>query len=168
MHWFALSVKPQHERAVAEQLKVKSLEGYVPFYCSRRRWSDRTKVIELPLFPRYVFCRFQFEDRTKILSILSVTSIVGFGGTPCPVSEQEIETIKSMAGSGLPISPSPALYIGQRVRICEGPLHGLEGILAKEKSRCRVVVNMDLLQRAVAVDVDRDLIAPIEKYASKN
>jgi transcription antitermination factor NusG len=110
MHWFALTVKPQHERAVAEQLKVKSLEGYVPLYHSRRRWSDRTKLIELPLFPRYVFCRFQFEDRTKILSILSVTSIVGFGGMPCPVSEKEIATIKSLAGSGLPIAPSPALY----------------------------------------------------------
>lgn len=168
MHWFALNVKPQHERAVAEQLKVKSLEGYVPLYYSRRSWSDRTKVIELPLFPRYVFCRFEFEDRPKILSILSVTSIVGFGGKPCPVSEREIEIIRSMTGSGLPISPSPVVYVGQRVRICEGALLGLEGILAREKSGCRVVVNMDLLQRAVAVDVHRDLIVPVEKHAWKN
>lgn len=156
-----MTVKPQHERAVAEQLKAKSLEGYVPFYSCRRRWSDRTKVIELPLFPRYVFCRFKFEDRSKILSILSVTSIVGFGGAPCPVSEADIETIKAMAGSGLPVAPSPPVYVGQRVRIVEGALSGLEGVLARDKGGCRVIVNMDLLQRGVAVDVHRDLIMPV-------
>jgi transcription antitermination factor NusG len=161
MQWFALTVKPQHEKAVEEQLKAKSLEGYVPFYSCRRRWSDRTKVIELPLFPRYVFCRFKFEDRLKILSILSVTSIVGFGGTPCAVSEGEIESIKAMVGSGFPVAPSPTVYVGQKVRIVEGALCGLEGVLAREKGGCRVVVNMDLLQRGVAVDVHRDLIAPI-------
>lgn len=161
MDWFALTVKPQHEKAVAEQLKAKSLEGYVPVYSSRRRWSDRTKVIELPLFPRYVFCRFKFEDRPKILSILSVTSIVSFGGSPCPVSDGEIETIRAMVGSGFPIAPSPTVYLGQKVRIVEGALCGLEGILAREKGGCRVIVNMDLLQRGVAVDLHRDLIAPI-------
>jgi transcription antitermination factor NusG len=161
MHWFALTVKPQHERAVAEQLKAKSLEGYVPIYSSRRRWSDRTKVVELPLFPRYVFCRFKFEERVKILSILSVTSIVGFGGRPSPVSESEIETIKSLVSSGLPLAPSPSIHVGQRVRIVEGALCGLEGVLARDKGGCRVVVNMELLRRGVAVDVHRDLLAPI-------
>jgi transcription antitermination factor NusG len=168
MHWFAVSVKPQHERAVLDQLNVKSVEGYVPLYASRRRWSDRTKVIELPLFPRYVFCRFKIEERAKILSILSVISIVGFGGRPSPVSDEEIEIIKNVAGSGLPISPSPAVYVGQRVRICDGALYGLEGILARMKSGCRVIVNLDLLQRAVAVDVHRDLIAPVEERAMRN
>lgn len=167
MYWFALTVKPQHEKAVAEQLKAKSLEGYVPYYSSRRRWSDRTKVVELPLFPRYVFCRFKFEERAKILSILSVTSIVGFGGKPCPLSDGEIQTIQSMVGSGLPIAPSPVVYVGQKVRIVDGALCGLEGVLAREKGGCRVIVNMDLLQRGVAVDIHRDLIAPIggrERY----
>src|SRR5258707_15878791 len=67
MHWFALTTKPRHEMAVVKQLTAKSIEACVPVYRQRRRWSDRTKIIESPLFPRYVFCRFQFEDRLKVL-----------------------------------------------------------------------------------------------------
>lgn len=161
MQWFVLTVKPQHEKAVAQQLQAKSLEGYVPVYSSQRRWSDRIKTIELPLFPRYVFCRFNFEDRTKILSILSVTSIVGFGGSPCPLRESDIETIRSMVSSGIPVAPTRPVYVGQKVRIVEGALCGLEGILAREKGRYRVVVNMDMLQRGVAVDIHRDSLTVI-------
>src|ERR1035441_3489792 len=68
MNWFALVVKPQHEKAVAEQLQAKALEHYLPLYRARRRWSDRMKAVDLPLFPRYVFCRFGFEERLKVLS----------------------------------------------------------------------------------------------------
>jgi transcription antitermination factor NusG len=161
MNWYALTVKPQHERSVAEQLAAKSLEGYVPFYRTRRPWSDRMKTLELPLFPRYVFCRFRFEERLKVLSTLSVISIVGFGGTPCPVTEKEIDLIKRMIDSNLPIMPWPCLRIGQRVRIRQGPLSGVEGILAKEKAAYRVVVNVEMLQRAVAVEIERDLLEAI-------
>jgi transcription antitermination factor NusG len=161
MDWFALTVKPQHERSVAEQLAAKSLEGYVPLYRTRRLWSDRRKTVELPLFPRYVFCRFRFEDRLKVLSTLSVISIVGFGGTPCPVTDKEIDVIKRMIDSNLPIMPWPFLRIGQHVQIRQGPLSGLEGILAKEKAAYRVVVNVEMLQRAVAVEIERDLLEAI-------
>jgi transcription antitermination factor NusG len=101
------------------------------------------------------------EDRLKVLTIRGVVSIVGFGGVPCPVREDEIATIKNMLASGLPLMPWPCLRIGERVRISHGPLSGLEGILAREKSAYRVVVSMELLQRAVAVEVERDLIAPV-------
>lgn len=161
MYWFALTVKPQHERSVVEQLTAKSLEGYVPVYAARHRWSDRVKTVSLPLFPRYVFCRFRFEERQKVLSIFSVTSIVGFGGTPCPVSQEEIDTIKRIIGSNLPIMPWPFLRIGQPVRISEGPLSGVEGILAREKAAFRVVVSVEMLQRAVAVEVERDSLEVI-------
>jgi transcriptional antiterminator NusG len=158
MDWFALTVKPQHERVAAEHLLGRSLEAYVPFCRSKRRWSDRVKVVDAPLFPRYVFCRFSFDDRFKVLRMPSVTAIVGFGGTPCPVSEKEIEAVKRIAGSGLPMMPWPLLRIGQQVRICQGPLSGLEGILAKEKTDYKVVVNIEILQRAVAVEIERDVL----------
>ncbi len=161
MHWFALTVKPHHERAVEAQLNAKSLETYVPFYRSKRRWSDRVKTIELPLFSGYAFCRFRFEDRLKVLSIPSVTSMVGFGGTPCPIPDKEIELVALIVNSGLPITPWPFLRIGDRVRICQGSLSGLEGILAKEKAQFRVVVNVEMLQRAVAVEIQRDSLEAI-------
>ncbi|MBV9294242.1 MAG: UpxY family transcription antiterminator [Acidobacteriaceae bacterium] len=158
MNWFALYVKPQHEKSVAEQLEAKSVHGYVPFFHSKRRWSDRVKAIELPLFPRYVFARFSFEERLKVLSVSSVLSLVGFGGKPCPMSDEEIDRVKSMVDSGLPIMPWPMLRIGQRIRIHKGPLSGVEGVLVREKAAYRVVVNVDLLQRAVALEIDRDLL----------
>lgn len=160
MNWFALHVKPRHERAVEQQLKGRMLEGYSPHYSARRHWSDRVKEIELPLFPRYVFCRFSFEERLKVLSITSVMSVVSFGGVPCPVNDADIATIQGMVASGLPLMPWPCLRIGERVRISHGPLSGLEGILTREKAALRVVVSIELLQRAVAVEVERDLIVP--------
>jgi transcription antitermination factor NusG len=160
MKWFALTVRPQHERAVAERLAAKALEVYVPTYRSRRRWSDRVKMIELPLFPQYVFCQFGFEERLNVLSTLSVNSIVSFGGRPYPLDDQEIAAIKRIEASDVAFTPWPFLRAGQRIRICGGPLKGLEGILAREKAAYRVVVNVNVLQRAVAVEIDRALLEP--------
>ena len=160
MPWFALTVKPQHEKTVAEQLRFKELESYLPLYCSRRRWSDRVKTIQLPLFSQYVFSQFDLGERVRVLQTAGVLSIVSFGGAPCPVETGQLEDLRAIVGSGLPYSPWPFLHAGQRVRICGGPLKGVEGILAREKSEHRVVVNMELLQRAVAVEVARDLVIP--------
>jgi transcription antitermination factor NusG len=143
---------------VAEHLTRKSLEAYLPVFSSRRRWSDRTKTIQLPLFPRYVFCRFGFEQRLDVLGTPNVTAIVGFGGRPCPVTEDEMESLKRIVDSNLPICPWPFVRMGQRVRIREGPLVGLEGILAREKAAYRVVVNVEMLARAVCVEVEREIL----------
>jgi len=168
MNWFALTVKPRHELAVAEQLAAKSLAAYVPLYRRRARWSDRVKIIETPLFPRYVFCRFQFEDRLKVLRTFSVSSIVGFNGVPCPISENEIETVRRIAlSSHLSIVPHPFVRVGQRVRICEGPLIGVEGILEREKGTCRVVVTVEAMQRAIALEIDASLLEPIEELRTR-
>ena len=166
MHWYALTVRPQHEKAVADQLQAKALESYVPLYRARRRWSDRSKTIELPLFSRYTFCRFSFEQRLRVLQTPSVVSIVGFGGKPCPVSDQEIASIRQIVGSGLPMSPWPFVRVGQRVRICRGVLEGMEGILSREKSGFRVVVNVELLNRAVAVEIDREMVCAVAGSAT--
>jgi len=160
MNWYALAVKSQHEKSVAEQLVNKSLESYLPLYRSKRRWSDRVKVIDLPLFPGYVFCRFDFENRMKVLHISSIRQIVGFGGKPCPIDNQVIQDLKAVVGSGLPFNPWPFVRLGERVRVHSGPLEGTEGILIREKSAYRVVINVDLLNRAVAVEVERDLVQP--------
>jgi transcription antitermination factor NusG len=162
MNWFALTVKWQHERVVVQHLEGKLLDAYSPFYRSRRRWSDRMKVLELPLFSGYVFCHMHIADYFEVLNTPSVLSVVGFGGKPTPVPDVEIEAVKALVGSGLPVAPWRCLHIGQRVRICEGPLSGMGGILAREKSGYRVVVNVDLLQRAVAVEVDRDFVKVID------
>jgi transcription antitermination factor NusG len=104
-------------------------EEYVPFYSARRR-----------LFPGFVFCRFDYHRRLPVLITPGVTSIVGFGGDPVPVSESEIDDIKTILASGLPAQPWPFIRVGQPVRIECGSLAGLEGILLREKDTLRVVV----------------------------
>jgi len=158
--WFALSVRPQHEKTTAKVLHNKGLECFLPLYRSRRTWSDRIKHLELPLFPGYVFSRFSCEGRVSILNTPGVISIVGFGRVPTPVSDEEIEAIRKVVASGLPIEPWPFLQIGQRVRIERGPLCGLEGILLEWKGAWRAVLSVWLLKRSVAVEIDRDLVTP--------
>jgi len=158
--WFALTVKPRHEKSVAEQLTGRLLEGFAPTYRARRRRPDRIATLDLPLFPGYVFCRSRFEDRLKVLRLSSVTSIVSFGGKPCPVPDEEIRAVQAMVASGLPVEPWRYLTVGQRVRICQGYLAGLEGILVREKAVDRVVINVDLLGQAAAVEIDRDHLEP--------
>ena len=156
MNWFALTVKPQHEKSVAEHLNGRNVEGYAPTYSVKRHWSDRVKLIDTPLFPGYVFCRFHFDDRRKVLSLPGITSVVGFGGKPCPVADEEIDAVRVMVKSGYPIQPWEYLAAGQRVRIEHGKLAGLEGILVRDKAVDRVVINVEMLGRAAAVEIDRE------------
>jgi len=92
------------------------------------------------------------------LGVPSVRSVVSFYGKPFPVSDKEIEAVKTMVDSGLPVMEWPYLKVGQRVRICEGSMRGLDGILVQEKRGYRVVVNVELLNRAVSVELDRDWV----------
>jgi transcription antitermination factor NusG len=159
--WFALTVRPQHEKTVASALENKDLEGFLPLYRAKRRWSDRVKELELPLFPGYVFCRFCFEDRMAVLTIPSVTSVVSFGNQPAEVHEAEITGIKTMISSGLPVRPWPFLKVGQTVRIDQGPLAGLTGLLVREKDAWRVVLSVEILRRSVAVEIDREMLSAV-------
>ncbi len=159
--WFALTVRPNHEKTAAQALENKNLEVLLPLYRARRRWSDRTKDLELPLFAGYVFGRFTASERTRVLSTPGVTSVVGFGNKPAAVSDAEIASIRTLMASGLPLSPWPFLRVGQRVRIEAGPLAGVEGILSQVKDSWRVVVNVEILQRSVAAEVERDAVAAV-------
>jgi transcription antitermination factor NusG len=153
--WFALQVKPRHEKAVAEALRLKGLQEFCPQYLAVRRWSDRVKRLTLPLFPRYVFCRFDRRDALLALTTPGVTSILGVGKRPVPIADAEMQTLQAIVQSNTPAQPWPFLRIGQSVHLESGPLAGLRGILLEFKSQCRVVVSVTLLQRSVAVEIDR-------------
>jgi transcription antitermination factor NusG len=158
--WFALSAKRNHEKCVAEMLRGKGYEEFVPTYRIRRRWSDRYKELELPLFPGYVFCRFDPARRLPILTTPGVVLIVGNGRVPVPVEDAEIEALRAVVASNLRVEPWPYLRVGERVVIESGSLAGLEGILQEVRKSCRIVVSVELLQRSVAVEVDRCRVRP--------
>lgn len=159
-HWFALRVKSRTEKVVAMMARNKGFEEFLPLYESRNRWSDRTKSVQLPLFPGYVFCRLNPERRLPVLTIPGVLHFVGIGKTPVPVEEAEIAAIRRAIESGLSTEPWPFLQAGQRVRLDRGPLAGLEGILIEAQKQERLVVSVTLLQRSVAVEIERHWATP--------
>jgi len=162
--WFALQVRSRYENIVTAHLTGMSYESFLPLHTCRRRWSDRFKEIEYPLFPGYVFCRLNPLDRLPILMIPGVSLIVGMGKTPVAIDEGEIAAIQSAVKSGLPSQPWPFVQIGQRVRIEHGPLCGLEGVLLDFRGHHRLVLSVTLLQRSIAVQVEDAWVTPIPQH----
>ena len=159
--WFALQVRSRREGLVATQLTGQGFECFLPLYKSERRWSDRVKEIDQPLFPGYLFCRFDLHNRGPLLMTPGVQQIVGIGRTPIPVAESEVESIRQALSSGLPSQPWLYLQIGQRVRVNRGSLSNLEGILIKFKGSHRIVLSVSLLQRSVAMEIDLSWVTPV-------
>jgi transcription antitermination factor NusG len=159
--WYALRVKSRHENTVASHLQARGYESFLPLYKSQRRWSDRFKEIELPLFPGYVFCQFNLLDRLPILTVPGIVHVVGVGRIPVSIDETEIVAIQAAVKSGLPRQPWPFLEIGDKVKIEHGPLCGVEGVLLGFRGHQRIVLSITLLQRSVAVQVDEAWVQPV-------
>jgi transcription elongation factor/antiterminator RfaH len=161
--WYVLQCWVRKEGMIVTQLESQGLECFLPKYKSLRQWSDRKKEVEQPLFPGYVFCRFEYSDRRAAVMTPGVLGVVGCGKTPTPVDNEEIEAIQLALASGVPRQPWPYLEVGERVRIHTGKLAGLEGILVQFKGNHRVVLSVTLLQRAVALEVDLAWVTSLEK-----
>jgi len=152
--WYAAYTCANHEKRVAAELGTRDVEHFLPLYNSVRWWKDRRVTLDLPLFPGYVFARLALRDRMRVVQIPSVVRLVGFGGLPTALPDNEIEILQAGLSQSLRAGPHPFLAAGRHVRITGGPFAGLEGILKRRKSNLRVVVSLELIQRSVAVDVD--------------
>lgn len=159
--WYALRVRSNHERVAAMHLREQGYEEFCPAYKSERQWSDRKKTMDQFLFPGYVFCRLNPDDRRPVLMMPGVVNVVGFGSQPAAIPDQEIEHVRAMVRSGLLVTPWPFLNVGQTVVLERGPLAGVEGILQEIKKTFRLVVSVHLLQRSVSTEVDRAWVRPI-------
>jgi transcription antitermination factor NusG len=159
--WYALRVKPNHEKPVAAALRGKGLQEFLPLLRSKRQWSDRVKMMDLPLFPGYLFCRLNLEDRMPLITTPGFLYIVGVGRNPEPVDEGEILAIRSVLRSGFPVTPWPSLMVGQKVQLKHGPLRGLEGVLTKIADQHRIFVSVTLLKRSISVEVDPLWVRPL-------
>ena len=153
-HWYAAYTCANHEKQVATQLDVRAVEHFLPLYSSVRRWKDRRVTLNLPLFPGYVFIRLALQERLRALEVPGVVRLVGFNGQAAALPDDEMEILRTGLRQSLRAEPHPFLTVGRRVRITGGPFAGLEGVLQRKKSSMRVVVSLELIQRAVAVDVD--------------
>ncbi len=159
--WYAAYTCAKHEKRVAAELGMREVEHFLPVYSSVRRWKDRRVMLDLPLFPGYVFVRLALRDRLRVVQIPSVVRLVGFGGLPTALPDTEMEIMRSGVSQSPHAEPHPFLTVGRRVRITAGPFAGLEGVLKRKKSSLRVVISLELIQRSVAVDVDIADVRPV-------
>lgn len=160
--WFAIRTSPRWEMRALSELELRGVETYLPLCGVRRVWSDRIKVVKEPLFPGYLFSRFQMEDRIRVLQAPGIRQIVMAGNNPTPMGDREIENLKILISATPVIVPWPYLPDGQRIRIERGPLAGVEGFVVRaEEGAIRIVVSVDLLQRSVATEIDRNSMDPV-------
>jgi transcription antitermination factor NusG len=162
MRWFAVRTSVRWEVKVSSELSRRGVEVYLPLCRSKRNWSDRIKVIDQPVFPGYLFARFPLDQRIRVLEAPGVKQVVGIGSTPVPLDDHEIENLKTLVAANALLMPWPYLNAGQRVRIERGPLAGVEGFVVRApQESLRIVVSVDLLQRSIAAEIDRDCLASL-------
>ena len=152
--WYGIRTRSNQEKLTVALLDKRGFEPFLPLYRRRRRWSDRVVTAEVPLFPGYVFCRFDHSKRLPVITTPGVVSIVGCGNQPAPIPDEQIDAVRALVESGMASVPVPFLREGQRIRVTQGPLKSLEGSLVRLKSAWRLVVTVEILQRSVAVEID--------------
>ena len=162
MPWYALYTRPRHEKRVFEDLSSRKIEAFLPTYKIRRRWSDRYKIVEEPLFKNYLFVNVADARRHhETLRPYGAVSFVTFDDKPAEIPEDEIEAIRRLVTSELPYDPHPYMKIGRKVYVRSGPLQGCEGILTRKKGISRLVLSVHLLQQSVSAEVDSDTVEPV-------
>jgi len=156
LEWFALRTRPRHEKVVSQQLEAAGLEAFLPLCAQVRAWSDRRKVVSLPLFPGYIFVRTSqlVHERVRVFRARGVLGFVGPNNQATPIPAQQIEAVRSLTLSDIEIRPHLYLTIGQRVRIQNGALQGLEGILIRVANDQSLIVSVDLVHRSVAIRLE--------------
>ena len=161
IRWYAVRVRSRFERVATTHLTERGFETFFPSYTTRRRWSDRIKTIEVPLFPGYLFCRTDLQSRRPIVTVPGFVDFVGFGNGPAPVEDSEVDSIRMVTERGQKYQPWPFTKVGQRVQVTNGPLRGMHGVMVETRNERHILVSVELLQRSVLVDIDLADVRPV-------
>jgi len=151
--WYAAYTSANREKKAAAEISRRGVESFLPLYRAVRRWSDRRVELEMPLFPGYVFVHLALRERLRVLLVPGVAKLVGFGGLPAALPDEQVEALRAGLAGQLHAEPHPFLTAGHRVRVKAGPLQGLEGFVIRRKNGLRLVISLDLIQRAAAVEL---------------
>lgn len=154
--WFAVRTRPRHEKAVVKQLEMSHVESFLPLYTEVRSWSDRRKEVDFPIFPGYIFVRISNHSHTRLL-VFQARGVIGFVGPnnkATAIPSQQIESIRSLVKAKVDFRPYPYLNVGQRIRIRNGALQGLEGVLVRVASDQSLIVSVDLIHKSVAIRLE--------------
>ncbi|HVO59399.1 MAG TPA: UpxY family transcription antiterminator [Terriglobales bacterium] len=161
--WYAGYTASRHEKRVAEHLRQRGVEHFLPLYDTVHRWNNGRHRVQLPLFPGYVFIHIALRDRLRVLEIPGFVRLVGFSSIPVPLPDSEIIAMQQAFQQGIHAEPHPYLTTGSRVEIVRGPLQGMKGVLLRRQGPWRVVLSVDLIMRSMVVEVSADDIVPLTR-----
>ena len=155
MAWFAVQTKPRHEKRVAAGLEEKGVLVFLPLFSAVHQWSDRRRLVELPLFTNYVFVRIgaEREVRIPVLRTSGVVGFVGMRGLGIPIPDEQIHAVRTILRERVSVTPYPFLNVGQRVRIRGGSLDGIEGFLLAVNCDSSLIVSVHGIQRSLAIRI---------------
>jgi transcriptional antiterminator NusG len=167
--WFALQVRPRFEKKAALDLQERGLTAFLPLYSTKHQWSDRQRLVRLPLFPGYVFVQIAptLDIRVSVLRANGVIRFAGVRGVGIPIPDNEIEALQAVIEMRIPFEPYLYLKIGQRVRIRGGALDGVEGILMAINGDQSLIVSVNLIQRSIAMRITGYKVEPIDRTGGK-
>jgi transcription elongation factor/antiterminator RfaH len=163
LFWYAAYTASRHEKTVAEHLRQRDVECFLPLYETVHRWKNGRHSVQLPLFPSYVFVRMEVRDRLRVLQVPGLVQLVTFQGAPAVLPDSEIKTLRSALASGVLAQPYRYLSVGSRVEICRGPLQGLRGILLRHQGQFRVVLSVEMIMRSIVVEVDASDVVAVDR-----
>ncbi|MBZ5506431.1 MAG: UpxY family transcription antiterminator [Acidobacteriia bacterium] len=161
-NWYVLFVRSNQEKKVAQGLHDRGIEHFLPCYSSLRQWKDRRVKLETPLFRGYLFVRLPLLERMRVLTVPYAVSLIGRKEAPAVISPEEIDWIRKSTSDGK-VEPHEYLKAGQQVMITAGVLAGMKGILLRRHNQTRVVVLLDSIWRAFAVEVDADCVELVKE-----
>jgi transcription antitermination factor NusG len=165
--WYAAYTASRHEKTVAEHLRQREIECFLPLYETVHRWNNGRHRVQLPLFPSYVFVRMGLGDKLRVLQVPGLVQLVTFQGAPAALPDSEIEALRSALASGVLAQPYRYLNVGSKVEICRGPLQGLRGILLRHQGQFRVVLSVEMIMRSIVVEVDAGDVIAVDRNNSR-
>ena len=151
--WYPLQTRYQCERKVDAALRDEGFESFAPTQLQTRKWSDRTKSVESPLFPGYTFVRMHAEPKSliKVLRLPGLVRFVTSGRELVAVPNEEIEAVRALIRSNASYETGPFPAVGEKVRIRGGCLEGVEGVLTEQTGRGEIVVSVGAIQRSLKI-----------------
>jgi len=155
-YWYAVYTIVRHEKAVDTALREKEVETFLPLREVISQWKDRKRRVQFPLFPGYMFVHANIEDRLSILKTPGIVRLLGASGKPLPVPDEQVEAIRKLLESKLPFDPYPYFRKGKKVIVINGPLQGVTGIILERRGLSRLILSVDLIKRAVSVEIDNE------------
>jgi len=159
--WHVAYTMPKSEQKAFDLLQRAGITAFYPIQSVLRKWSDRIKRLELPLFPNYIFVRVTPQRRFEVTGMDGIVRYISFGGKPAIVPVHTMESLKKMSGSVLEVEENSFCRIGMPVMICEGPFAGIKGYLLKRNGQSRLQVRVDTLQRTVSVEIPCSAAIPL-------